>query len=153
MQHFQITTDDKVGLNRRNRLKHHWEDADLIPTLVSTKNEVLDLTFLSDSMKSYMQGAAGCLNTHRKAWRQFLKSNNSLALITEDDCIPSKQFIAELTNICNFLNGNFISKTPKNGTPPPEPSATTNSRTVGLSFFWKNFFGTIHICNTSHPEV
>jgi hypothetical protein len=104
--HFQITTQNEIGLARRSRNINKWLEFGLNPTYVSTNNDFVGLTFLDPSLNKKLRGISGCLDTHTEAWRRFLNEEERFLLITEDDSVPLTGLDIELKA---FL-GHFLNK-------------------------------------------
>jgi GR25 family glycosyltransferase involved in LPS biosynthesis len=103
--HFQITTQNEIGLARRSRNINKWLKFGLEPTYISTNNEFVSLTFLDSSLNRKLRGISGCLDTHKEAWRKFLKKEERFLLITEDDSVPLTGLDTELkTFLGQFVN-------------------------------------------------
>jgi len=73
-----------------------------IPEITKSENYP-DLGCMGDENRTGHLTHAGCYLSHLKAWKTFLKSNFSKAVILEDDAeiIKSKYEIISLTNIIN----------------------------------------------------
>ncbi len=100
MLHLQVTTENEIGLGRRKRTISFWEDLELKPKYVQT--EILQAErypFYSGELNRYLNASIGCLKTHRKAWEIFLESSHDLALISEDDAVPSTNLIREIEKL------------------------------------------------------
>lgn len=110
--HYQITTMDEIGERRRLRTIEFWRELDLSPDYVDSENPEIAYPFFSESLNRRMRGIAGCLNTHREAWKSFLESEYDLALITEDDAIPSVKIGSEIDKIQRYLSGRSLSTAP-----------------------------------------
>ena len=97
--HLQITTTNDIGAERRARTLNYWKKIDLSPEYVSSP-PILEYTngFTNDVIRKIM-GVAGCLQAHRKAWEIVAESSDGIFLISEDDCVPVKDFLAELNEI------------------------------------------------------
>lgn len=110
MIHLQITTDNEIGLDRRQRNYSHWEKRGLKPTYVHSSNPFVDFIFLSHPANSRVRGMRGCLETHRKAWELLISENHPYALITEDDAIPDEKLHDEISLIQEILKASTLRK-------------------------------------------
>lgn len=103
---------NKIGERRRSKFLKLWKELDLTPVSVDSKNKETVYSFFSESLNLHVRGIAGCLNTHRKAWKLFLESEYDLALITEDDAIPSVKIGTEIAKIQGYLANHPLSDLP-----------------------------------------
>lgn len=110
--HYQITTMNEIGEKRRSKFLELWKELDLAPDYVDSKNRETAYPFFSESFNRQVRGLAGCLNTHRKAWKLFLESEYDLALITEDDAVPSVKIGTEIEKIQSYLANRPLSDLP-----------------------------------------
>ncbi len=88
--HFCCTTDSDNGRKRVTRNRNFWSNLGLSPRYIATK---IAISF--DVLEVSRQGLAlaqfGCYQTHREVWREFLATDFSVALVTEDDAFPIDQ--------------------------------------------------------------
>lgn len=103
--HLQITTINEIGAERTARTVDYWKEIDLLPKYISSPPN-LDYTegFTNDVFRKIL-GVAGCLQAHRKAWEVVSQSDEGIFLISEDDCVPAKDF---LVNINEILQDPFL---------------------------------------------
>ena len=97
--HFQITTENEIGLARRHRTIERWIQLNLPPTYISKGNDFIDLSFFNSQLNRKLRGISGCLDTHRHAWHKFVKEDVEYLLITEDDSVPKEGLEKELEEI------------------------------------------------------
>ena len=110
MIHIQITTDNEIGLDRRQRNYSHWEKCGLKPTHVHSKNPFVEFAFLSQPANSKVRGMRGCLETHRRAWELLIAEGHPYALVTEDDAIPDEKLLDEISLIQEIFKDSSLHK-------------------------------------------
>jgi GR25 family glycosyltransferase involved in LPS biosynthesis len=98
-QHLQITTKNSLGIGRRERNSGYWTNLHLSPHFVSQTFELKSAEFFDENLKQKISGIGGCIATHRKAWSKISSGNKGFYLITEDDSLPTGNFLDKLYEI------------------------------------------------------
>ena len=128
--HFQITTENEVGLARRHRNIERWIQLNLPPTYISKGNDFIDLSFFNSALNRKLRGISGCLDTHRLAWHEFVKGDAEYLLITEDDSVPKEGLEKELAVILNLIIVKGIQTPTLIQLGTSEPAGLTLKRTI-----------------------
>lgn len=99
----QITTENTVGIGRRNRNSEKWVELNLRPNFVSQNYDLEQAEYFDIDLQQKLKGVGGCIATHRNAWSQICSLGEGFYLITEDDAVPSTNFLKKIEEIANEL--------------------------------------------------
>ena len=104
----QITTENTVGIGRRNRNSKKWVNLNLSPNFVSQNYDLEQAEYFDINLQQKLKGVGGCIATHRNAWSQICSLGEGFYLITEDDAVPSINFLQKIEEIANELRNEDV---------------------------------------------